>query len=136
MSYGNLEFVQCSLVFVVKAENDRVTICDSSSLVPSKAELGLISSTVLDEGLKLARLVCGFRYVCHTAASFGPASEPSKDHVGSGIKGYHSWEHAWRQHGSIGLDQLPDGSLSPETRLIESFYGVQVAISIEATKHI
>ena len=63
MSSGNLEFEQCSLVAAISAEHDHVTICDSSCLVPWTGELGLIGSIVLDEGLKLVKLVCGFRYV-------------------------------------------------------------------------
>ena len=58
MSCGNLEFEQCSLVVVVIAEHDHVTVCDNSCLVIWTVELGFISSTVMDEGLKLGKLFC------------------------------------------------------------------------------
>ena len=62
MSCGNLELEKCLLVIsFVLSENYDMTICDSSSLVSTTVEKWLISiiyCSVLDEGLKLAKLVC------------------------------------------------------------------------------
>ena len=62
MSCGNLELEKClPAISFVLSENYDMTICDSSSLVSTTVEKWLISiiyCSVLDEGLKLAKLVC------------------------------------------------------------------------------